>query len=118
VNFRDFPFWRIRAVVVLAPVVLASGHSPRSYASIEGWKNPKTWERISASSELGSEHGDHGWKALEEKNRIGTPNEGIVFLEKNEIFTPLHGCVTNWYQSMVTTLGLLGLMDESLKNRV
>jgi hypothetical protein len=25
------------------------------------------------------------------------------------------GCVTNWYQSMVTTLGLLGLMYESCK---
>jgi hypothetical protein len=25
------------------------------------------------------------------------------------------GCVTNWYQSMVTTLGLLGLMHESHK---
>jgi hypothetical protein len=28
------------------------------------------------------------------------------------------GCVTNWYQSMVTTLGLLGLMDESLKKSI
>jgi hypothetical protein len=26
------------------------------------------------------------------------------------------GCVTNWYQSMVTTLGLLGIMDKSHKN--
>jgi hypothetical protein len=25
------------------------------------------------------------------------------------------GCVTNWYQSMVTTLGLLGLMYEPRK---
>jgi hypothetical protein len=25
------------------------------------------------------------------------------------------GCVTNWYQSMETTLGLLGLMHESHK---
>jgi hypothetical protein len=24
--------------------------------------------------------------------------------------------VTNWYHSMVTTLGLLGIMNESLKN--
>jgi hypothetical protein len=80
-------------VVVLAPIVLASGHSPCSYASIEGWKNLKTWERISFSSEIDLDHGDHGWKSLEEHNRIGTPSEGIVFLEKNEIFTPLHGCV-------------------------
>ena len=28
---------------------------------------------------------------------------------------PRHGCVTNWYQSMVTTLGLLGLMYKSRK---
>jgi hypothetical protein len=25
-------------------------------------------------------------------------------------------CVTNWYQSMTTTLGLLGLMHESYEN--
>jgi hypothetical protein len=37
----------------------------------------RTWERISASSELGSEHGDRGWKALEEKNGIETPNGGF-----------------------------------------
>jgi hypothetical protein len=47
-------------VVVLAPVVLASGHSPRSYASIEGWKNPKNLGEDSTSFELGSEHGDRG----------------------------------------------------------
>jgi hypothetical protein len=28
-------------VVVLVPVVLVSGHSLWSYASIDGWKNPK-----------------------------------------------------------------------------
>jgi hypothetical protein len=28
------------------------------------------------------------------------------------------GCVTKWYQSMVTTLGLIGLMHESLINLV
>jgi hypothetical protein len=78
----------------------------------------RTWERISASSELGLEHGDHGWKDLEEKNGIETLNGGFDFLKKNEILMPHHGCVTNWYQSMVTTLGLLGLMDESLKNHV
>jgi hypothetical protein len=26
------------------------------------------------------------------------------------------GCVTNWYQSTTTTLGLLGLMHESYEN--
>jgi hypothetical protein len=39
VNFGYFPLWRIHMVVVLAPVVLVSGHSPQSYASREGWKN-------------------------------------------------------------------------------
>jgi hypothetical protein len=29
---------------------------------------------------------------------------------------PHRGCVTNWYQSMVTMLGLLGLMYESVRN--
>jgi hypothetical protein len=38
VNFRDFPLRRIHTGVVLAPVVLASGHSPRSYASVDGGK--------------------------------------------------------------------------------
>jgi hypothetical protein len=28
------------------------------------------------------------------------------------------GCVTNWYQTMFTTLGLLGLMDELHKNHI
>jgi hypothetical protein len=34
------------------------------------------------------------------------------------LLTHRRGCVTNWYQSMVTTLDLLGLMDESLKNSI
>jgi len=36
--------------------------------------------------------------------------------EKKNI--PHRGCVANWYQSMVTTLGLLGLMDKSFKNSI
>jgi hypothetical protein len=28
------------------------------------------------------------------------------------------GCVTNWYQSMVTILGLFGLMEELHKNHI
>ena len=35
--------------------------------------------------------------------------------EKKKKITPHCGCVTNWFQSMVTTLGLLGLMYESRK---
>jgi hypothetical protein len=34
------------------------------------------------------------------------------------LFLPHRGCVTNWYQSVITTLGLLGLMDESLQNHI
>jgi hypothetical protein len=37
-------------------------------------------------------------------------------LRKMKIFIPHHGCVTKWYQIQVTTLGLLWLTDESLKN--
>jgi hypothetical protein len=45
VNFEEFPFRGIRAVVVLAPVVLASGHNSRSYASIRGMEEPKGLRR-------------------------------------------------------------------------
>jgi hypothetical protein len=41
VNFIDLQLWRIRAVVVLALVVLASGHSPWSYAIIGGMEEPE-----------------------------------------------------------------------------
>jgi hypothetical protein len=45
----------------------------------------------------------------------------IVRKKKNLMPHPLKeylgvGCVTNWYQSMETTLGLLGLMHESHKH--
>jgi hypothetical protein len=48
----------------------------------------RTWERIYASSELGSEHGDRGWKALEEHNGIETPNGGFDSPKKSEILMP------------------------------
>jgi hypothetical protein len=70
-------------------------------------------ERISASSELGSEHGDCGWRVLQEQNGIETSNGGFDSFKKNEILMSHHGCATNWYQSTATTLGLLGLMHES-----
>jgi hypothetical protein len=44
-----------------------------------------------------------------------TLNEGIDSPKKRENLSPHHGCVKNWYQSMVTTLGLFGLMHESQK---
>jgi hypothetical protein len=75
----------------------------------------RTQERIFVRSELGSDHGVCGWKDLEDLNVKETLNGGFYFLKKNKILTPHHGCVINWYQSVVTTLGLLGLMDESLK---
>jgi hypothetical protein len=40
----------------------------------------------------------------------------LILLRRDENLSPHHGCVTNWYQSMVTTLGLLGLMHESYEN--
>ena len=43
-------------------------------------------------------------------------NSGILSLEEEWKFYFFHsGYVTNWYQSMVTTLALLGLMNESHK---
>jgi hypothetical protein len=40
-------------------------------------------------------------------------NSGILSLEEERKFYFFHsGYVTNWYQSMVTTLGLHGLMHE------
>ena len=51
------------------------------------------------------------WKSL---SALGPHrNLGILSLEKKDKNLLCHsGCVTNWYQSMVTTLGLLGLMNE------
>jgi hypothetical protein len=49
-------------------------------------------------------------------------NSGILSLEektkKKENLSCRSGCVTNWYQSMVTTLGLLGLMNELRRNSI
>ena len=46
-------------------------------------------------------------------------NLGILSLEEKtkekENISCRSGCVTNWYQSMVTALGLLGLMNELRK---
>jgi hypothetical protein len=39
---------------------------------------------ISTSSELSFEHGDHGWKALDEKNVIETLNEGFDHLRRTK----------------------------------
>jgi hypothetical protein len=38
--------------------------------------------------------------------------EFLSFKKKKKNYA-YRGCVTKWYQSMVTTLGLLGLMKES-----
>jgi hypothetical protein len=48
---------------------------------------------------------------------------GILFIgekmKKAEFFFDFRsGCVTNWYQSMVTTLGLLGLMNELRRDSI
>jgi hypothetical protein len=50
VNFGDLLLRGIRAVVVLAPIVLVSVHSLWSYVSIDGWNNLKNLrERIYVS---------------------------------------------------------------------
>jgi hypothetical protein len=72
-------------------VVLAFGYSPRSYESIGDERARRSWERISSFSELISEHGDHGWKALEEKNGIETPNGGFVFSRRTQFLRPIMG---------------------------
>ena len=44
---------------------------------------------------------------------------GILIIEKStKNFDYGSGYVTKWYQSMVATLGLIGLMHESCINRV
>jgi hypothetical protein len=46
-------------------------------------------------------------------------NSGILSLEeKMKNLGCRSGYVTNWYQSMVTTLGLLGLMNELRRNSI
>jgi hypothetical protein len=52
------------------------------------WPRPMntqgTWRGISTSSELGFEHGDRGWKALDEHNVIETPNGGFEILKEKQ----------------------------------
>jgi hypothetical protein len=43
--------------------------------------------------------------------------EGVNILLR-KILLCHSGCVTNWYQSMVTTLGLLGLMNELRRSSI
>jgi hypothetical protein len=46
---------------------------------------PKELQRdISASSGLGFEHGDRGWKTLDEQNVVETPNEGFDHLRRTK----------------------------------
>jgi hypothetical protein len=58
------------------------------------------------------------WRRIREGMVCARPrrNSGILSLEEERKFYFFRsGYVTNWYQSMVTTLGLLGLMHESHK---
>jgi hypothetical protein len=41
-----------------------------------------TWEGYIFQSELGFEHGDHGWKALDEQNMIETLDGGFDYLRR------------------------------------
>jgi hypothetical protein len=62
-----------------------------------------TWRRIREGMVCSRPHGNSRILSLEEKTKnLGCPS----------------GYVTNWYQSMVTTLGLLGLMDELHRNSI
>jgi hypothetical protein len=110
-QFRGFTWWSSWHLLSWL-LVIARGHM-QVYGDE---RTRRTWERISASSKLVLGHGYRGWKALKEHNGIETPNEGIDSPTKRENLSPHRGCVTNWYQSMVTTLGLLGLMQESYEN--
>jgi hypothetical protein len=61
------------------------------------------------------------WRRIREGMVCARPrrNSGILSLEeKTKKFSCHSGCVTNWYQSMVTTLGLLGLMNELRRNSI
>jgi hypothetical protein len=56
--------------------------------------------------------------AMRRKGNLERVKESIILMShplKDHLGV---GCVTNWYQSMVTTLGLLGIMDESLKTSI
>ena len=59
------------------------------------------------------------WRRIREGMGCARPhrNSRILSLKGKyeNILGCCSGCVTNWYQSMVTTLGLLGLMHESHK---
>ena len=85
--------WWLSWSLLVWRMVISYGHMQVE----RGGRTLRKWERISAISKLGSEHGDHGWKYLEENNGIETPYEGIDSLKKNGIFTPYHGCVKIWY---------------------
>jgi hypothetical protein len=65
------------------------------------------------------------WGSIREGRVYARPHRisGILSLKekekKKEKNLSCHsGCVTNWYQSTVTTLGLLGLMDEFHRNSI
>jgi hypothetical protein len=62
------------------------------------------------------------WRRIREGMVCARPrrNSGILSLEEKtkKNFSRRSGCVTNWYQSMVTTLGLLGLMNELRRNSI
>jgi hypothetical protein len=66
------------------------------------WTPEELGRGISSSSELGFEHGDHGWKYLDENNVIETPNGGFGIVKENEFMMPHPlkenlgvGCVTS-----------------------
>jgi hypothetical protein len=80
---------------------------------------------VSTSPEPGFECGGSCWRVLDENYVIEIPKLGFGIVKENKIMMPHplkehlgFGCVTNWYQSMVTILGVLGIMEESRKNHI
>jgi hypothetical protein len=64
------------------------------------------------------------WRRIREGMVYARPrrNSGILSLEektkKIKNLSCCSGCMKKWYQSMVTTLGLLGLMNELRRNSI
>jgi hypothetical protein len=56
------------------------------------------------------------------EEHVAEPQGGARVIDRwtrvEKILLCRSGCVTNWYQSMVTTLGLLGLMNELRRSSV
>jgi hypothetical protein len=80
---------------------------------------------ITSNPELGFEHGNSRWKDLDEQKMMEISGRGFEMIEKRKILMPhpSKGYLRGWVCYKVvseqeTTLGLLGLMNESHKNLI